>query len=144
MIRALLAVVSLAAATTVVVAQQNPIETRKALMKTNSDQAKIGAAMAKGETPFDLAKAKQIFVSFQEKANRLPELFPPDSKVGDTRASPKIWEDIAGFKAAAAKFGADAKAAEAAVKDLESFKAQFGAVTKHCGSCHQDYRVRRS
>jgi cytochrome c556 len=65
MIRPLLAVVSLAIATTVVVAQQNPIEARQALMKANSAQAKIGAAMAKGEAPFDLAKAQKIFTTYE-------------------------------------------------------------------------------
>jgi hypothetical protein len=30
-------------------------------MKDNGDQAKIGAAMVKGEAPFDLAKVHKIF-----------------------------------------------------------------------------------
>lgn len=144
MIRPFFAIASLALGATAVMAQQSIIETRQNLMKDNSAQARVGAAMAKGEAPFDLAKAKQIFVSFQEKANRLPSLFPPDSRTGQTRASPKIWEDTAGFQAAAAKFGAEAKAAEAAVKDLDSFRKQFGEVTKNCGSCHGAYRQSRS
>jgi len=145
MIRPLFAVLSLAVATTAVVAQQNPIEARKALMKANSNQAKAGAAMVKGEAPFDLAKAKAIFATYADSASKLDGLFPPDSKTGDkTTAAPKIWEDMAGFKAKLAKFGADAKAADAATKDLDSFKAQFGEVQKNCGGCHREYRVRRS
>jgi len=145
MIRPLLAIATLAIGATVVVAQQNPIEARKALMKANSAQARVGAAMAKGEAPFDLAKAKAIFVTFQDAANKMGNFFPENSKTGgDTIASPKIWEDMAGFKARLAKFGAEAKAAEAAVKDLDTFKAQFGEVGKNCGGCHQEYRVRRS
>ena len=145
MIRPLFAVVSLAVAATAVVAQQNPITARQALMKANSNQAKVGAAMVKGEAPFDLAKAKAIFATYADSASKLGDLFPPDSKTGEkTTAAPKIWEDMAGFKAAAAKFGSEAKAAEAAVKDLDSFKAQFGEVQKNCGGCHREYRVRRS
>jgi cytochrome c556 len=34
-------------------------------MKENADQAKIGAAMAKGEAPFDLAKTHKIFATFE-------------------------------------------------------------------------------
>jgi cytochrome c556 len=144
MIRALLAVATLAVGATVVVAQQNPIEARQALMKANSAQAKIGAGMAKGETPFDLAKAKHIFEVYQDSAQKMPNLFPPDSKTGHkTTAAPKIWEDMADFKAQFAKFGADAKAAEAAVKDLDSFKTQFGTVAKSCGGCHRVYRVKK-
>ena len=145
MIRPLFAIATLAIGATVVLAQENPIEARKALMKNNSAQARIGAAMVKGEAPFDLAKAKAIFAAYQDAAAKLPGLFPPDSKTGgETSAAPKIWEDMAGFRAAAAKFGEDAKKAEAAVKDLETFKTQFGEVGKNCGGCHREYRVRKS
>lgn len=145
MVRPLFAVLSLAVAATAVVAQQNVIEARKDLMKANGAQGRIGAAMAKGEAPFDLAKAKAIFVTYQESAAKMADLFPDNSKTGgETTAAPKIWEDMAGFKAALAKFGREAKAAEEAVKDLDSFKAQFGEVSKNCGGCHRDYRVRRS
>lgn len=130
---------------TAVVAQSDPIAARKAIMKGNGAQARIGAAMVKGEAPFDLAKAKQIFVTYQEAATKMPDLFPANSKTGgETTAAPKIWEDAAGFKAAFAKFGADAKAAEASVKDLDSFKAAFGTVAKNCGGCHETYRVKKS
>ena len=57
---------------------------------------------------------------------------------------PAIWENKADFEAKLAKFGADAKAAEAAVKDLDSFKAQFAEVQKNCGGCHETYRKRRA
>jgi cytochrome c556 len=145
MIRPLLALVTLAIGATVVLAQQNPIEARKALMKANSAQAKIGASMVKGEAPFDLAKAKKIFATYQEAAAKFGDLFPPNSKTGDkTTAAPKIWEDMAGFKKKLAEFGADAKKAAASVKDLESFKTHFGEVQKNCGGCHREYRVKKS
>jgi cytochrome c556 len=144
MIRPLLAIATLAVGATVVVAQQNPIEARQALMKANGAQAKIGAGMAKGETPFDLAKAKHIFAVYQDSAQKMPGLFPADSKTGHkTTVAPKIWEDMADFKAKFEKFGADAKSAEAAVTDLASFKTQFGTVSKNCGGCHKLYRVKK-
>ena len=37
-----------------------------------------------------------------------------------------------------------AKAAAAAVKDLDSFKAQMGEVGKNCGGCHNTYRKKQS
>ena len=58
MIRTVFAVATMAAialGACVAVAQEDPIKARKALMKANGDQAKIGAAMAKGEAPFDAA-----------------------------------------------------------------------------------------
>lgn len=130
---------------TAVVAQQNPIEARQALMKANGKAAGAIAKMVKGEAPFDLATAKKSFAEFQDAAAKMPTLFPPDSKTGgDTTASPKIWENMDDFKAKFVKFGADAKAGEASVKDLDSLKAALGVIGKDCGGCHETYRIKKS
>lgn len=128
-----------------VLAQQNPIVARQNLMKANGKETKTGAQMAKGEKPFDLATAKKIFATYENAAQKLPDLFPPDSKTGHkTRAAPKIWENMADFKAHIDRFGAEAKKAEASVTDLASFKKAFGAVTKVCSNCHEDYRLEKN
>jgi len=145
MLRGVLVVAACALGATAVLAQQDPIAARKALMKANGDQAKIGAAMAKGEAPFDLAKAQQVFATFSDSAGKEGGLFPENSKTGgDTAALPKIWETPDDFKAKLAKFGADTKAAQASVKDFDSFKAAFGTVGKDCGGCHESYRVKKT
>jgi cytochrome c556 len=149
MIRSMFAVASIAAVALgvgVAVAQQDVIKERKDIMKGNGDQAKIGASMAKGDTPFDLAAAQKIFATYADAATKMPSLFPDNSKTGeDTAALPKIWEDMADFKARFAKFGDDAKAAQASVKDLDTFKAAFGDIGKNdCGGCHQLYRAKKS
>jgi cytochrome c556 len=145
MFRTVLAVSAIAIGITAVAAQSDPIAARKALMKANGDQAKIGAAMVKGEAPFDLAKAKTIFVTFVDASGKVPSLFPDNSKTGgETTAAPKIWEDPADFKARFEKFGADSKAAGEKIADLASFKEQFGVVAKNCGGCHELYRVKKS
>ena len=132
-------------ATTAVIAQQNPIEARQALMKDNGKHAKAGAAMLKGEAPFNLATAKEIFTTFETSAEKMPDLFPPDSKTGhDTRAAPAIWEHMDDFKARFAKFAKDAKEAKESVTDLASFKAKFSAIGKDCGGCHETYRLKKS
>lgn len=145
MIRTVVAMSALAVVVTAAMAQEDPIKARQALMKGNGQQAALGAKMVKGEEPFDLAKAKAIFVSFQEAATKAPALFPENSKTGgDTAADPKIWSNMDDFKAMFVKLGADAKAAENSVTDLESFKAAFGNVGKDCGGCHQTYRIKKS
>jgi len=146
MIRAVFAVAVIGLGLGVAVAQQDPIAARKALMKTNGDEAKIGAAMLKGEAPFELEKAQKIFASWQDAAAKMPALFPDNSKVGgETAADPKIWENMDDFKARFAKFGVDAKDAAAKVTDLDSFKAAFGNIGKNdCGGCHEKYRVKKS
>ncbi|MBR1219696.1 cytochrome c [Bradyrhizobium sp. U87765 SZCCT0131] len=126
------------------VAAQDPIAARKALMKDTGKNAGAGAAMVRGEAPFDLAKAKAIFVVFQDTATKAPGLFPDSAKAGeDTAALPKIWESKADFDAKFVKLGADAKAAEASVTDLDSFKTAFSGVTKNCGGCHELYRLKK-
>lgn len=139
------AVAVVAFGATAVLARQDPIATRQELMKANGKEAKLGAAMAKGEQPFDLATAKKIFATFENAAQKMPALFPPDSKTGNkTTAAPKIWEDMADFKARFKKLGDDAKQASASVTDLASFKTAFAAIGKNCGGCHREYRIKKN
>jgi cytochrome c556 len=133
---------------TAAVAQEDPIKVRKALMKTNGQQAKVVGDMAKGDTPFDLAAAQKALASFQDAASKMPSLYPESSKGGDPsdefNASPKVWEDMADFKARFVKFSEDAKEAAASVKDLDTLKAAVTNIGKNdCGGCHQIYRLKK-
>jgi cytochrome c556 len=142
MIRTVLAVTVLAFGVTAVVAQSDPIAARKAIMKANGDQNRIGTEMIEGKQPFNLDAAKKIFATFAE-AEKVRPLFPDNSKTGgDTAALPAIWENKADFEAKLTKFVADAKAAGAATTDADTFKAQITEVRKNCGGCHQPYRKR--
>jgi cytochrome c556 len=139
--RVILAVAALVIAASLAAAQSNPIAARKALMKANGEQAKIGAAVAKGEAPFDADKVQTIFATFMEAAEKAPALFPDNSKTGGkTEALPAIWKNKRDFEARFAKFGADAKAAQADVKDLAAFKAIWsGLIRNNCTGCHEKY-----
>jgi cytochrome c556 len=142
-VRTVCVVLAVALSASAVVAQSKAIGERKEIMKGVGAAAKEGAGMARGSTPYDNAKAVQVFVVYANAAAKMPGLFPDDSKTGgETTASPKIWEDMAGFKAGFAKFEAESKAAQASVKDLDSFKAAFGNMGKLCGGCHEVYRVK--
>ncbi len=152
MIRTVLAAASVVAVVlgvSLAIAQQNVIKERKDLMKHNGAQAKIGADMIKGDKPFDLAAVQKMFAAFELAAQKMPGLYPPDSKseAGSPSAdkfspSPKVWEDMADFKARFDKLGADAKAAAASVKDVASLKAALSTIGKNdCGGCHHIYRV---
>src|ERR1700733_14094323 len=147
MIRTVLAIV-VGLGVTAAIAQEDPIKARKALMKTNGQQAKVIGDMAKGDTPFDLVAAQKAFASFQDAASKMPSLYPDSSKGGDPsddfNAGPKVWEDMADFKARLVKFGEDAKEAAASVKDLDTLKAATANIGKNdCGSCHQIYRLKK-
>jgi len=143
MIRSVLVLAGLGLGLCAALAQSNPIGERQQAMKAVGAATREGAAIAKGEAAFDTGKAQAIFKTYADAAKKMPALFPDTSKAGgETTASPKIWEDQAGFKVALAKFEADA-AAGAAVADLAGFRTAFGAATKNCGACHESYRVKK-
>jgi cytochrome c556 len=126
-----------------VMSQSDPIEARKALMKGNVQNAGAMVKMMKGETPFDSAKVQAAFTQWAETAEKLPGLFPDNSKTGgDTRAAPKIWQDKKDFDEKAAAFGkAVAETSENAKASLDGLKAAIPVVGKACDNCHADYRL---
>lgn len=148
MIRAVFAIAAIVLGLSVAFAQEDPIKARKALMKANGDQAKILADMSKGDKPYDQAAVNKAFAQFQDAAAKMPNLYPDNTKGGDPsdqfNASPKVWENMADFKARFVKFGEDAKATAAKVKDLDSLKEALGPFGKNnCGACHETYRVKK-
>ena len=145
MIRTIVVSAALAIGVTAVMAQGDPIAQRRALMKANGDATRVGNHMVKGEAPFDLAKAQEILKTYAHTAATAHTHFPENSKTGgETTASPAVWEKQAEFRKRFQDWAADIQKASAQTKDLESFKAAFGTVTKACGSCHETFRIKKS
>ena len=144
MIRTLLISGVLAIGVTSVMAQNDPIATRKDSMKqigrANADVAKI----SKGEAPFKLETVQAALKTMQDASRAMPALYPDTARTGgETRALPKIWETKADFNASFEKFGKDAAAASANIVDEAGFKAAYGDVLRNCDSCHDTYRQKR-
>lgn len=117
------------------------IAERKAAMKAVGGANKGLTDMAKGDVPFDAAKAAAGFKTMEDSLVKSKALFPDDSKSGgDTQALPAVWEKKADFMAKFDKAVADAKAAGAASKTEAAFKDQHKAMVSNCGGCHKDYR----
>ena len=134
---------ALVAVTGVVVAQSDPIATRKNIMKGVGAATRVGTQMAKGDAPFDLAKAQEVLKTYAVAADTAHNHFPESSKSGgETTAAPAIWQNQADFRGKFDAWAADIKQAAAQTKDLDSFKAAFGNVTKACGACHNTYRIK--
>ena len=98
-------------------AQQDLVNQAQTVMKANGKNAGALAAMVKGEKPYDQATVDAALKQFDDTAKKLPTLFPASTKglkpEGDYSASPKIWDDKAGFDEHVASFGkavTDAKA----------------------------------
>lgn len=137
--RLLLAATLVAAASTALMAQSNPIAERQALLKEMGQATRPVGAMLRGGS-FDLAQVQAALDLYVKNAALLPNLFPPGSDKGDTEALPAVWQRNDEFRALFAKLGADAAAAKASITDEASFKANFPGVVRTCGQCHDTYR----
>ena len=142
MLRYVAAAVVIAVGATAVYAQNlDAISARKESMKALSNAAKGPGGMMKGEVPFELPKVQAALKAYQEQSLKSKALFTDNAKTGgDTEALPAIWEKKADFDGKFDKFAADAKAAEASIKDEASFKTEWGKVMSNCGACHKEYR----
>lgn len=126
-------------------AADDPIATRQAVMKNTGAAVGALAKMVKGEAEYDALAAQLAMRTIQSSAVGFDTLFPAGTETGGkTEASPKIWEDMAGFKTATTKLATAAGGAvEAAGGGLDSLKAAFGPVVGNCKSCHEDYRIKK-
>jgi len=99
----------------------------------------------RGQTPFDAAKVDTAFAQWANTAQKLPGLFPDNSKSGqDTRAAPKIWMTRADFDAKAAEFGkAVAENRDKAKTSVDGLRSAIPQVGNACDNCHKDYRLSR-
>jgi cytochrome c556 len=127
------------------VAHADVIADRQAEMKNNG--AKIGMLVksAKGEVDYDAAAVLDALKSMRATTNNYADLFPAGSETGgDTEASPKIWEDMEGFKAKLAAFHTELDAAIAAAPDSkEALQPLVGKIGGQCQSCHESFRVKK-
>lgn len=125
-----------------VLAQDDPIAQRKAIMEDVGDATRSGVPMARGQAPFDLETARNVFAVYVDAAARMPDLFPEGTETGgDTRALPAIWENKAEFVALFEEWGAASAAGLEGTTDLASFQAALGEATQSCRTCHTDYRL---
>ena len=136
------------------VAHAGVIDDREALMKERGKIVGGLAKMAKGETPFDAAAVMTQLQALSANAGegygcrravacRLPDR--QERRGRRHQSSPKIWEDMAGFKAATEKFKTDTAAAVAAPPaDLAALQATVGTIGKDCGGCHETFQLKKN
>lgn len=128
---------------TAVFAQDGTHEAREAMMKKIGGSVGAMSAIAKGEKPYDAEAIKAALTTISETAKAFPDQFKPGTEQGDKEASPKIWENMADFKARADKLSTDA---DTILAQLPADSAGVGGALKtlgaNCGGCHQAYRLK--
>lgn len=108
---------------------------RHDLMKSN------GASMQKINQATDMAAVKEAVATLQSNATKLSDakLWPAGSNVGESRAKPEIWQNMADFQAKLGNLKAE-EAKLASATDVQGAKDQAKAVLGACGACHNAYR----
>lgn len=146
--RIAIGIAAIALSATAVLAADDPIAVRKALMDANGAAAGAAAGMLKGEIDYNPKVAKAAIAQFRATAFAFGDYFPEGTDKGDTTAAPAIWEDPTAFDEALAEYRSDAVAAAKASgkdgpADLEAFKAAVTPVLDNCRGCHEDFRIKK-
>jgi cytochrome c556 len=124
-------------------ATDDPIQTRRKLMQANG-AAFYGVAngILKGEIPFNPVVAAAVIRTSNAVAYSFGDYLPEGSHEGDTKASPKIWEEMEEFQRYLTEFqAATDKARQAEPKTLEAFQAAMNEVGETCKQCHDEFRL---
>ena len=123
------------------------IATRQDAMKGQGAAMRSLTPIVRGESPWSQETAVKAATTLHDTAKVIPSVFPQGSgpDAGKTDALPAIWQNFADFQAKAKALETEsAKLLQLAqAGDQAGFKAQFPAVGRACGGCHQTYRVKK-
>ena len=145
----LLAGVATAVAGGAAIAQVKPevlVKQRQAVMTLQGKYWGPIAGMASGKvSPYNADIVARNATYLENLAQMAWDGFQPSTRDVKSAALPAVYSDAAGFQRAidrlqaeTAKLGALARA-----RDEAGVKAQFGAVGKSCGGCHESFRVKQ-
>jgi cytochrome c556 len=103
------------------------------------------AGMAQGKIPYNVDVVSRNATYLENLAQMPWDGFHENSKGEKSAARPEVWSNPKGFQEAADRLQAEAVklAAAARAKDEGGVKAQWGAVSKACGACHDNFRVKQ-
>lgn len=145
----LVAGVAMAVAGGAAIAQVKPeilVKQRQAVMTLQGKYWGPIAGMASGKvSPYNADVVARNATYLENLAQMAWDGFDPSTRDVKSAALPAVYNDAAGFQRAVdrlqaetAKLGVVARA-----RDEAGVKAQFGAVGKSCGGCHESFRVKQ-
>ena len=128
-------------------ASDDPIATRQRLMDSNGAAAGVAGGILKDQLDYSQPVGNAVIQAWSATAIAVGDYFPEGSADAErSRASPKVWEDMAGFEAALAKFQEAVAAAreaggEKGPETKEAFAGLATPVLQACQGCHETYRL---
>ena len=145
----LVAGVALAVVSGAAFAQVKPevmVKQRQAVMTLQGKYFGPIAGMASGKVSPYNADVVARNATYLENLSQMPwDGFDPGTKDVKSAALPAIWEQNAKFRELADRLQTETgKLAQVArARDEAGVKAQFGAVGKVCGACHESFRAKQ-
>ena len=130
------------------IAQVKPdvmVKQRQAVMTLQGKYFGPIAAMAQGKIPYN-ADIVARNAGYLEALSRMAwDGFDSSTEGVKSAALPEVFKEPAKFKEAAERLETEAAklAVAARAKDEAGVKAQFGAVGKACGGCHESFRQKQ-
>jgi len=118
------------------------VKQRQAVMTLQGKYFGPIAAMAQGKAPYNAEIVSRNATYLENLSQMAWDGFDASTEGVKSAALPAIWKEPSKFKEAADRLQAEAGklAVAARNKDEAGVKAQFGAVGKACGSCHESFR----
>jgi cytochrome c556 len=145
-----IAIAALAGGIAIAEAQTNAaasITARQDAMKAQGGAMRTLTPIVRGEQPWSQQAAVQAATTLNNVSKAIPTVFPQGSgpEAGKTDALPVIWQNFGDFQAKSKALETEsAKLLQLAqAGDEAGFKAQFPAVGRTCGGCHETYRVKK-
>jgi len=123
------------------------VKYRQTMMKAMGSTMNAISGIAKGTVPFrdQLATNARIV---KDLAHAMPSWFPASTSSDKvvTDAMPAVWTKKSEFAAAAKVLENEAARMEQLAKtnDAKAIAAQFDAMKKACGSCHDTFRMQEN
>mgnify|MGYP001278393944 CR=1 FL=1 len=115
---------------------EEAVEVRQAMMRENGGILRSAAGLS-GE------EAITAMTTLRDNFSHIPDVFPENSIVGDSKALPAIWENWDDFTAIAESGLAAAESGLAAAEagDMAAYTAAVQTIGGTCGQCHQQFRA---
>lgn len=122
------------------------VKQRMDMMGAIGDSMKTIGNMIKGQADFDADAVESAAMTIVGHAKEIPNLFPEGSTQKPSEALPAIWEKWDEFVKITNQMKSDAQTLADAAKtatQASDIRTQFVAMGKSCGSCHEQFRLKK-